>query len=133
WKGGGPGRAPFLLTELKNKANREGVPTPFTPNTPYINTIPADHQPPFPGSREIERRIKSLIRWNAMGMVVRANKHSPGIGGHISTYASAAPPLEIGFNHFFPGPTSPRGGGQGYFPGAAPPALFPPALPLAPP
>jgi hypothetical protein len=87
---GGPERARSLLTQLKNKAVRQGVEIPFTANTPYINTIPPDRQPPFPGSREIERRIKSLARWNAMAMVVRANKHTPGIGGHISTYASAA-------------------------------------------
>ena len=77
---------------------------PYSANTPYINTIPPDRQPPFPGSREIECRIKSLIRWNAMAMVVRANKNQPGIGGHISTYASAATLCEIGFNHFFKGP-----------------------------
>src|SRR5262249_59714907 len=121
WKGGGPGRAPFLLTELKNKANREGVPTPFTPNTPYINTIPADQQPPFAGSREIERRIKSLVRWNAMAMVVRANKHSPGIGGHISTFASSATLYEIGLNHFFRGPDAPGGPDLVFFQGHASP------------
>src|SRR5262249_50817302 len=120
----GPERARLLLTELKNKANREGVAIPFPANTPYINPIPADHQPPFPGSREIERRIKSLIRWNAMAMVVRANKHSPGIGGHISTYASAATLLEVGFNHFFRGPSAPGGGDQVYFQGHASPGLY---------
>src|SRR2546423_427282 len=103
----GPERARFLLGELEDKAVRNGVEIPFTANTPYINTIPTSRQPPFPGSREIERRIKSLARWNAMAMVVRANKHQPGIGGHISTYASPAPLLEIGFNHFFPGPDAP--------------------------
>ena len=86
----GPARARFLLGELEQKALRNGVELPFTANTPYINTIPADQQPLFPGNREIERRIKSLIRWNAMAMVVRANKRADGIGGHISTYASAA-------------------------------------------
>src|SRR6516225_7915293 len=68
----GPERARFLLTELKHKAVRSGVEVPFTANTPYINTIPPDQEPPYPGSREIERRIKSLVRWNAMAMVVRA-------------------------------------------------------------
>jgi pyruvate dehydrogenase E1 component len=120
----GPERARFLLTQLKNKANRQGVAVPFTANTPYINTIPPDQQPPFPGSREIERRIKSLLRWNAMVMVVRANKHSPGIGGHISTYASAATLFEIGFNHFFRGPSAPGGGDQVYFQGHASPGLY---------
>src|SRR5690242_20176005 len=98
---GGPDRARYLLTQLKNKASREGVAIPFTANTPYINTIPRDQQSPYPGSREIERRIKSLVRWNAMAMVVRANKEEEGIGGHISTYASAATLYEVGFNPFF--------------------------------
>lgn len=120
----GPERARFVLTQLKNKANRQGVAIPFTANTPYINTIPRDQQPPYPGSREIERRIKSLVRWNAMAMVVRANKHSPGIGGHISTYASAATLLEVGFNHFFRGPDAPGGGDQVYFQGHASPGIY---------
>jgi pyruvate dehydrogenase E1 component len=120
----GAERARFLLTQLKNKANRQGVAIPFTANTPYINSIPPDQQPPFPGSREIERRIKSLIRWNGMAMVVRANKHSPGIGGHISTYASTATLFEIGFNHFFRGPNAPGGGDQVYFQGHASPGVY---------
>jgi pyruvate dehydrogenase E1 component len=121
---GGPERARFLLTELKHQAIRHGVEIPFTANTPYINTIPPDRQPPYPGSREIERRIKSLVRWNAMAMVVRANKKEPGIGGHISTYASAATLLEVGFNHFFRGPDSPSGGDQVYFQGHASPGVY---------
>ena len=108
----GPGRARYLLGQLKDKAVREGVEIPFTANTPYINTISADKQPPYPGSREIERRIKSLARWNAMAMVVRANKHSAVIGGHISTYASAATLLEVAYNHFLRGPDAPGGGDQ---------------------
>jgi pyruvate dehydrogenase E1 component len=120
----GPERAGYLLSQLKHKAVRNGVEIPFTANTPYINTIPADRQPPFPGSREIERRIKSLIRWNAMAMVVRANKHTPGIGGHISTYASAATLFEIGFNHFFRGPDAPGGGDLVYFQGHASPGVY---------
>src|SRR5262245_4182434 len=120
----GPDRARYLLTQLKHKAVRSGVEIPFTANTPFINTIPRDRQPPFPGSREIERRLKSLVRWNAMAMVVRANKHEPGIGGHISTYASAATLLEIGFNHFFRGPDAPGGGDQVYFQGHASPGIY---------
>src|SRR6516225_10403094 len=107
---GGPNRARFLLTQLKHEAVRHGVEIPFTANTPYINTIPPSRQPPYPGSREIERRIKSLARWNAKAMVVRANKHQDGIGGHISTYSSQATLAEIGFNHFFRGPNAPGGG-----------------------
>jgi pyruvate dehydrogenase E1 component len=94
-----------LLQQLQIRAHKAGIEIPFTANTPYINTIPREKQPPFPGNREIERRIKSLIRWNAMAMVVRANKLESGIGGHIST--SAATLYEIGFNHFF------RGKGEG--------------------
>src|SRR5437667_3616292 len=94
----GTQRASYLLSQLKNKAVRSGVLLPFTANTPYINTIPPDRQPPYPGIRELERRIKSLARWNAMAMVVRANKHEAGIGGHISTYASAATLIEVGLN-----------------------------------
>ena len=88
-----------LIATLDNDARRKGVPLPFQSNTPYVNTIPADQQPRFPGSREIERRLKSIIRWNALAMVIRANREHPGIGGHISTYASAATLIEIGFNH----------------------------------
>jgi pyruvate dehydrogenase E1 component len=120
----GRSRARFLLGQLKDKAVREGVEIPFTANTPYINTISADKQPPYPGSREIERRIKSLERWNAMAMVVRANKHSAGIGGHISTYASAATLYEVALNHFLHGPDAPGGGDQVYFQGHASPGIY---------
>jgi pyruvate dehydrogenase E1 component len=81
----GPERVQNLLQQLQLHAYEQGVRLPFSANTPYINTIPAEAQPPYPGNREIERRIKSLIRWNAMAMVVRANITSPGIGGHISS------------------------------------------------
>ncbi|MCX6150980.1 MAG: pyruvate dehydrogenase (acetyl-transferring), homodimeric type [Ignavibacteriales bacterium] len=120
----GPERVQQLLKELQIHAHKNGVEIPFTANTPYINTIAADKQPPFPGSREIERRIKSLIRWNAMAMVVRANRKSPGIGGHISTYASAATLYEIGFNHFFKGKDDQSGGDQIYFQGHASPGIY---------
>jgi pyruvate dehydrogenase E1 component len=120
----GPVRAQFLLGQLKDRALRGGVEVPFTANTPYINSIPVDRQPPYPGSREIERRLKSLIRWNAMAMVHRANKREPGIGGHISTYASAATLFEVGFNHFFNGQAAPGGGDQVYFQGHAAPGVY---------
>ncbi|HEX3074831.1 MAG TPA: pyruvate dehydrogenase (acetyl-transferring), homodimeric type, partial [Ignavibacteriales bacterium] len=120
----GPDRVQDLLKELQLHARSKGVQIPFTANTPYINTIPADKQPPFPGSREIERRSKSLIRWNAMAMVVRANKESSGIGGHISTYASAATLYEIAFNHFFRGKDDNYGGDQIYFQGHAAPGIY---------
>ncbi len=96
-------RAARLLRQLEIHARKRGIRLPFTANTPYVNTIPAEEQVPMPGSNEIERRIKSLIRWNALAMVVRANRLEDGIGGHISTYASAATLYEVGFNHFFRG------------------------------
>ena len=121
---GGPERVKELLQIMQNRSYEEGVRFPFTANTPYVNTIPADEQPPFPGSREIERRIKSLCRWNAMAMVVRANKEEDGIGGHISTYASSATLYEIGFNHFFRAAENGYGGDQIYFQGHASPGMY---------
>ena len=100
---GGPVKVARLLRELTLHATENGVKLPFTANTPYINTIPADDQVLMPGSPDVERRIKSLVRWNAAAMVVRANKADEGIGGHISTFASAATLYEVGFNHFFRG------------------------------
>jgi pyruvate dehydrogenase E1 component len=121
---GGPERVAQLLRDLETHARRKGVPLDFTATTPYINTIPPEQQGPFPGSREIERRIKSLVRWNAMAMVVRANKNSDGIGGHISTFASSATLYEIGFNHFFKGPDHPEGGDLVFFQGHASPGMY---------
>ena len=117
----GPERIKELLQELQIRAHKAGVEIPFSANTPYINTIPREKQAPFPGDREIERRIKSLIRWNAMAMVVKANNIEHGIGGHISTYASAATLYEIGFNHFFKGKGDDYDGDQIYFQGHASP------------
>ena len=121
---GGPDRVRELLQQLQIRAHKAGVHIPFSANTPYINTIPREKQPPFPGNREIERRIKSLIRWNAMAMVVKANKMEEGIGGHISTYASAATLYEIGFNHFFKGKGEGYNGDQIYFQGHASPGIY---------
>ena len=120
----GPERARSILRELQVHAAHSGVTMPFSANTPYINTIPADEQAAFPGDREIERRIKSIIRWNAMAMVVRANREEAGIGGHISTYASAATLYEIGFNHFFRGRTENQPGDIIYFQGHASPGIY---------
>ena len=97
----GTQRVEFLLEQLREWCYRSGARFPFSANTPYINTIPVAEQPPFPGDREIERRIKNYARWNAMAMVIRANRAADGIGGHLSTYASATTLFEIGFNHFF--------------------------------
>ena len=121
---GGPARVSRLLLDLATHARQRGVKQPFSANTPYINTIPVDEQPPFPGSREIERRIKSLVRWNALAMVVKANKAEEGIGGHISTYASAATLYEVGFNHFFKGKGDNHDGDLIYFQGHAAPGIY---------
>jgi pyruvate dehydrogenase E1 component len=120
----GPERALQILRQLQIHAQSQGMRLPFTANTPYINTIPADEQPVYPGSREIERRIKSIIRWNAMAMVVRANREASGLGGHISTYASAATLYEVGFNHFFRGFDHACGGDLVYFQGHAAPGIY---------
>ena len=100
---GGPVKVQRLLRDLAQHATENGVKIPFTANTPYVNTISPEDEALMPGSRELERRIKSLVRWNAAAMVVRANKADEGIGGHISTFASAATLYEVGFNHFFRG------------------------------
>ncbi|HCR18777.1 MAG TPA: pyruvate dehydrogenase (acetyl-transferring), homodimeric type [Candidatus Latescibacteria bacterium] len=120
----GPDRVRFLLKKLEEWTQTEGVEVPFSANTAYVNSIPADQQPPYPGNREIERRIKSIIRWNAMAMVVRANREYDGIGGHISTYASAATLIEVGFDHFFRGKGEDFSGDQVYFQGHASPGIY---------
>ena len=121
---GGVARAAQLLRQLDAHARRTGARIPFTANTPYANTIPVGQQPAFPGNQKLERRIKSLVRWNALSMVVRANKLSDGIGGHISTYASAATLYEVGFNHFFRGRTDAQEGDIVYFQGHAAPGIY---------
>ncbi len=118
-----PAQVLKLLQQLQTHAAEAGVGTPFSVNTPYINTIPRDQQPPYPGSREIERRIKSIVRWNAMAMVVRAN-HDSNVGGHISTYASSATLYEVGYNHFFRAPSNGHPGDQIYFQGHASPGMY---------
>ena len=120
----GEERVVQLLRLLQTRAQEHGVSIPFTANTPYINTIPRQDQPVFPGNRTLERRIKSIVRWNAMAMVVRANRELPGIGGHISTYASAANLWEVGFNHFWRGRTKDFIGDMVYFQGHASPGAY---------
>jgi pyruvate dehydrogenase E1 component len=124
-KGGGADRAGRLLQQLSLHARHAaGVNLPFTATTPYQNTIPVRQQPPFPGSQEMERRIKSIIRWNAMAMVVRANKLESGIGGHISTFASSATLYEVAFNHFFHARTENGDRDIVYFQGHAAPGMY---------
>ncbi len=121
---GGSDRVREILQALQMRAYAAGIKLPFTANTPYINTISVEEQSPFPGNREIERRIKSIIRWNAMAMVVRANRVENGIGGHISTYASAATLYEVGFNHFFRAASEDFPGDQVFFQGHASPGIY---------
>jgi pyruvate dehydrogenase E1 component len=120
----GPERVKFLLSVLDEVASRQGVELPFAINTPYVNTISAEQQPVYPGNREIERRIKSIIRWNAMAMVSRANHNDSSLGGHISTYASAATLYEVAFNHFFRGKGEDYSGDIVYFQGHAAPGIY---------
>src|ERR1035437_8495548 len=121
---GGAERVGRLIQQLQLQCERAGVKLPFTATPPYENPIPADRQPPFPGSQEMERRIKSLIRWNALAMVMRANKVEEGIGGHISTYASAATLYEVGFNHCFFARTPDGDRDLIYFQGHASPGIY---------
>ncbi|HXN99658.1 MAG TPA: pyruvate dehydrogenase (acetyl-transferring), homodimeric type [Candidatus Acidoferrales bacterium] len=120
----GPEVASYILERLRAHAKVVGIDIPFTAATPYVNTIPHRLQPPFPGDQQLERRIKSLVRWNAIAMVVRANREEHNIGGHISTYASAATLYEIGFNHFFRAHTPEFEGDIIYFQGHASPGIY---------
>jgi len=120
----GPQRVQDLISLLCEKSQKYGIKIRHPRTTAYINTIPAGRQPPYPGKREIERRIKSFVRWNAMAMVVRANRTHHGIGGHISTYASAATLFEVGFNHFFRAKNENQEGDIVYFQGHASPGIY---------
>ncbi|HEY7826267.1 MAG TPA: pyruvate dehydrogenase (acetyl-transferring), homodimeric type [Candidatus Acidoferrales bacterium] len=113
-----------ILERLRAHALVAGVDLPFSANTPYANTIPVSLEPEFPGDQQLERRIKSLVRWNALAMVVRANRLEHNIGGHISTYASAATLYEVGFNHFFRARTPEFEGDIVYFQGHAAPGFY---------
>jgi pyruvate dehydrogenase E1 component len=117
-------QASLLLEKLNDRLRNSGLKIPQTVSTPYINTIPPEKEPPYPGNREIERRIKSYIRWNAMAMVVKANRIHPDIGGHISTYASTATLYEVGFNHFFRGGDGDNHADMVFFQGHASPGVY---------
>ncbi len=120
----GAERAIYLFERLKDRLAARGISLPSPTNTPYVNTIPPDDEPPYPGSVEIERRIRSIIRWNAMAMVVKANRSPLDLGGHISTFASAATLYEVGFNHFFRGKHGEKPGDIVYFQGHASPGIY---------
>jgi pyruvate dehydrogenase E1 component len=117
-------RVTFLLHQLTERARFAGMKIPARFNTPYCNTIPVEEELPYPGNLEIERQIKSIIRWNAMAMVVQQNKKDPGIGGHIATYASLATMMEVGFNHFFRATINEEPGDFVYFQGHASPGIY---------
>ncbi len=121
---GGPQLAKRILQQIRRRAQQAGLEVPFTANTPYVNTIPLSHQPDYPGDQEMERRIKSLVRWNALAMVIRANRVEHNIGGHISTFGSAATLFEVGFNHFFRARTPDFEGDTVYFQGHAAPGVY---------
>ncbi|MBM4192246.1 MAG: pyruvate dehydrogenase (acetyl-transferring), homodimeric type [Gammaproteobacteria bacterium] len=123
-KAHGPERAHFLLECLIDYTRRSGAYLPFKPNTAYLNTISTGQQTEYPGSRELERRIEAYIRWNAMAMVVQANRISSEYGGHIATYASAATLYEVGFNHFWRAPTSEHPGDMVFIQGHASPGIY---------
>ncbi len=117
-------RATFLFERLRDRLCERGAQVSQSVSTPYVNTIPVSQQPPYPGNLELERRIRSLVRWNAMAMVVKANQQRPGIGGHISTFASAATLYEVALHHFLHGKDRPEGGDQIYFQGHAAPGMY---------
>jgi pyruvate dehydrogenase E1 component len=117
-------RARFLLMKLLERAQAAQVGFPSTVSTPYVNTIPTEAEPWFPGDEHVERRIRAYIRWNAAVMVTRANMRSEGIGGHLSTYASSAALYEVGFNHFFRGKAGGLAGDQVFFQGHASPGIY---------
>ena len=124
----GKNRARYLLARLHERAQRLNVSFPATISTPYVNTIPAEREPWFPGDEHIERRIRAYIRWNAAVMVSRANKSAEGIGGHLSTFASSASLYEVGFNHFFRGKEDGLPGDHVYIQGHAAPGIYARAL-----
>lgn len=120
----GENRAHYLLTRMGELASRTGTQLPYAITTPYRNTIPVTHEARMPGDLFMERRIRSLVRWNALAMVMRANKKDPDLGGHISTFASSATLYDIGFNYFFQAPTEEHGGDLVFFQGHASPGVY---------
>ncbi|MDE2976525.1 MAG: pyruvate dehydrogenase (acetyl-transferring), homodimeric type, partial [Acidobacteriota bacterium] len=120
----GPERAHFLLEALVDQARRSGAYLPYKATTAYLNTIPVRAQEPLPGDAEIEWRIRSIVRWNAMAMVVRANHDYEGLGGHIASFASAATLYDVGFNHFFRAPSEDQGGDLVMIQGHSSPGIY---------
>ena len=117
-------RAHYLVGRLIRRARRKGAYLPYSANTAYINTIPEAREKRSPGDHAIEHRIRSIIRWNAMAMVVQANRVDPALGGHISSFASAATLYDVGFNHFFRAPTEDFGGDLLFIQGHSAPGIY---------
>ena len=120
----GQERAHFLLENLIDQARRSGTHIPFRPTTAYLNTIPTAHEARSPGDPAIEWRIRSLVRWNALAMVMRANQTSSELGGHIASFASAATLYDVGFNHFWRGPQAEHGADLVFFQGHSAPGIY---------
>ena len=120
----GPNRAQYLVARLLQEATRNHIAVPGAVSTPYVNTIPPEEEPPFPGDAQLEKRIRRFIRWNAAVMVIRANRAAPGIGGHLSTFASSATLYEVAYNHFFRGTADGQPGDHIYFQGHAAPGVY---------
>ena len=120
----GAARAEYLLAHLRSRAQARGLDVAPGVTTPYINSIPTSAEPWFPGDVAVEKRIRALVRWNAVAMVVRANREVPGIGGHLSTFASTAALYEVGMNWFFRGKGDGLPGDAVYFQGHASPGLY---------
>jgi len=120
----GPERAHFLLNKMIDFARRSGAYLPYSPNTAYLNTIARARQPEYPGDRSLERRLEAFMRWNAMAMVVQANRESTEYGGHISSFASSATLYEVGFNHFWRAPSADHGGDLVFLQGHSSPGIY---------
>ncbi|RIL05633.1 MAG: pyruvate dehydrogenase (acetyl-transferring), homodimeric type [Proteobacteria bacterium] len=120
----GPERAHYLIERLVDQARRTGVNLPYSATTAYVNTIPRSHEPPMPGEPGLEHRIRSLVRWNALAMVVQANRENSGLGGHIASFASAATLYDVGLNHFFRAPHDGHGGDLVYIQGHSSPGIY---------
>ncbi len=120
----GPDRARHILTRVVERAQRAGTEPIATLNTPYVNTIPLEREAKLPGDPALEHRLRSIVRWNAMAMVVRANKHSSDLGGHIASFQSLATLYEVGFNHFWHAPGESHGGDLVYFQGHSSPGNY---------
>ena len=120
----GPERAHFLLNRVMDGARQKGAPVPYSANTPYLNTIPVEKQPPHPGDRAIEHRIRSVIRWNALAIVLRANKTSSELGGHIASFQSSALFYDTGYQHFWHAPTDTHGGDLIFIQGHVAPGIY---------